>query len=297
MKTTILNPRRWIMIGLTVTILAFAGVAAVVIAAPSPPWNFSGESGTLAQPVTANPTASVILPDEGAGTITDVDTQPLGITSGAANPQRTTNKANEVTLPRPDEDGYSGPLPEQTNEVVESSGSLAGLPPDWETFHREPQPDDNGNDTIAIDAEINWSTYQYVHVAGTALRPRDSSVDWESDGSGGCLSLNAGNSYEIFNIHLDIPNGSRIEYLRLYYYDTSISTDSITWVTRYDDEGSYNDVTFVASTGNAGYGTTLSAYGEHIVDSINYAYVLNWRPYVVGTTMKLCGLRVAYRLP
>lgn len=100
----------------------------------------------------------------------------------------------------------------------------------------------------------------------------------------------------IFNIPLDIPDGVRIEYLRIYYYDTSAS-NSQAWVTRYNDEGGLEDVTYVASDGNAGYGTNLGAYLEHVVDMTNYSYVLNWRPNATGSTMQLCGLRVAYRLP
>ncbi len=147
------------------------------------------------------------------------------------------------------------------------------------------------------DAGINWSAlYYYYHATGSAFRPRDSSVDWGNDGSGGCLYLTAGSTSEIFNIHLEVPHGSRIEYLRIYYYDTSAS-NSTAWVTRYDDEGGYQDVTSVSSAADTGYGTQLGVYLEHVVDTVNYAYVLNWRPNVTGSTMQLCGLRVAYRLP
>jgi hypothetical protein len=34
-----------------------------------------------------------------------------------------------------------------------------------------------------------------------------------------------------------------------------------------------------------------------VVDNSDGGYVLNWLPNVTGTTMRLCGLRVAYRLP
>ncbi|MBN1920532.1 MAG: hypothetical protein JW892_04760, partial [Anaerolineae bacterium] len=68
----------------------------------------------------------------------------------------------------------------------------------------------------------------------------------------------------------------------------------------YDGAGGLVDLpnpTGVVSSGNSGYGTTLSIYMEHIVNNSSRAYVLNWRPNVAGTTMMLCGLRVAYRLP
>ena len=46
-----------------------------------------------------------------------------------------------------------------------------------------------------------------------------------------------------------------------------------------------------------GYGTTLSTYLGHVVNTELNAYVLNWRPNQLGSAMRLCGLRVAYRLP
>jgi hypothetical protein len=113
---------------------------------------------------------------------------------------------------------------------------------------------------------------------------------------GGCLKLTSGNTSVIFNLQLDIPNGVRIEYLRMYYYDTSAS-NSYAWVTRYDDVGGFGDVTYVASEGDTGYGTSLSPYFEHVVDNVDYSYILNWRPNAAGSSMMLCGLRVAYRLP
>lgn len=61
-------------------------------------------------------------------------------------------------------------------------------------------------------------SFSYIHVAGTALRPRTSNSDWSHDGSGGCLYVTGGNQFTIYNIHLDIPDGSRVDYLRVYYF-------------------------------------------------------------------------------
>lgn len=60
--------------------------------------------------------------------------------------------------------------------------------------------------------------FSYAHVAGSALRPRSSITEWSRDGSGGCLYVKGGNTFEIYNIHLNIPYGSRIDYLRVYYF-------------------------------------------------------------------------------
>lgn len=99
-----------------------------------------------------------------------------------------------------------------------------------------------------------------------------------------------------FTLHLDVPHGARIEYLRLFYYDTS-PANSQAWITTYNAQGSLTDLTTITSTGATGYGTTLSPQITHVVDTANNAYVLNWRANQLGKSMRLCGLRVAYRLP
>lgn len=62
------------------------------------------------------------------------------------------------------------------------------------------------------------SGFHYVHIPGSVLLPRMSTVDWHTDGSGGCIYLKSGPTYVVFNKHLNIPDGSRIDYLRVYYY-------------------------------------------------------------------------------
>lgn len=112
-------------------------------------------------------------------------------------------------------------------------------------------------------------------------------------GGGGDLAPQIADS-TVFNLHLDLPEDSRIDYLRLFYYDTS-PVDAAAWVTIYDGAGTYSDIIYVGSSGTAGYGTSLSAYSGHVVDNLNNAYVLNWRANTKGANMRLCGLRVAYR--
>jgi hypothetical protein len=101
----------------------------------------------------------------------------------------------------------------------------------------------------------------------------------------------------IMNLNLQLPQGSRIDYLRIFYYDKSPAIDSSAWITIYDGLGSISDLTTINSSGSAGFGTTLSPYVGHIVDNLTYSYVLNWRPEQLGSNMQLCGFRVAYRLP
>ncbi len=183
-------------------------------------------------------------------------------------------------------------------EVGEPSASepAKSAPPDWDQFFTEPQPDQDAYYQSAQDVSGQWSNFYYRHVAGSTLRPRTSATGWSDGGSGGCVYASSGSASEVFNIHLDLPYGSRVDYLRLYYYDTS-SSSSIAWITRYDSAGGFSDRTSVFSSGSGGYGTALSGYLGEVFDYVHYSYVLNWRPNQLGSSMQLCGLRVAYRLP
>ncbi len=101
---------------------------------------------------------------------------------------------------------------------------------------------------------------------------------------------------DLFTLHLDVPHGARIDYLRLFFRDAS-PANSQAWITTYDARGALSDLTTIVSTGAEGYGTTLSPYLGHVVNTESNAYVLNWRANQRGKSMRLCGLRVAYRLP
>lgn len=64
--------------------------------------------------------------------------------------------------------------------------------------------------------------FHYVHIPGTVLLPRTSTVNWSTDWTGGCIYLKSGHSSVVFNKTLNIPDGSRIDYLRVYYYRTAL---------------------------------------------------------------------------
>lgn len=64
--------------------------------------------------------------------------------------------------------------------------------------------------------------FHYVHIPGSVLLPRTSTVEWASDWTGGCIYLKSGQPGVVFNKILNIPDGSRIDYLRVYYYRESL---------------------------------------------------------------------------
>ena len=191
------------------------------------------------------------------------------------------------TFVQPDEDGYSGPIDRGSGMIAEPSGIQPTDLTAWAKTDLTGEPDQN--------AEGGARAFSYLHVAGSALRPRNGDVQWQSSGSGGCVYL-ASMAYEVVNIHANIPEGSTVDYVRIYYYDVSASNSTV-WLTTYDDAGSYSDVASASSAGDTGYGTTLSALVGHVVDNTNDSYLLNWRSNVEGGDMALCGIRVAYTLP
>ncbi len=68
------------------------------------------------------------------------------------------------------------------------------------------------------------------------------------------------------------------------------------WITTYDGAGGYEDLAYVEFGQDYGFRTKLSSYIGHVVNTNAKSYLINWRPNVVGDSMWVCGMRVAYRL-
>ena len=124
-----------------------------------------------------------------------------------------------VALPYGKHRGYGSELSTHINEVVDSQSYSYAL--NW-------RPQVSGDSMRLCGLRVAYrlplveggfeNVIKYVHVAGSGMTSTNSNVDWASDETGGCIYLSSGDPQTIFNIHLDIPNGSRIDYLRVYYY-------------------------------------------------------------------------------
>lgn len=132
-----------------------------------------------------------------------------------------------------------------------------------------------------------------LRIAGSALRPRASDVEFMPSPTGGCVYATAGAS-RVWNVPLYLPQGTNVQYLRMYYNDTS-SADCSAWLTAYDLYGQVEAEWRVASTGDAGEGYNTSSVISHTIDYTVHSYVINWRPSETGSDMQLCGFRVLYR--
>lgn len=92
---------------------------------------------------------------------------------------------------------------------------------------------------------------------------------------------------------LRLPRDSRIEYVRLYFYDVT-SAHSVATLSAYDAQGETTDLASAISGGEAGYGNALSPRIMEVVDSDTAAYALVWHPGVAGPASRLCAMSVAY---
>jgi hypothetical protein len=137
--------------------------------------------------------------------------------------------------------------------------------------------------------------FSYYYVSGATLEARDSATGWDYSGTG--CKYTIGGTDRIVNTELQIPDGSTIKYLRIYYNDTSAGSDVQGFITRYDAGTGTEDVVSVSSTGAGGVGTALSAEITHVVDNFGYAYVLIGWPGASSSQVQICGLRVAYYAP
>lgn len=149
----------------------------------------------------------------------------------------------------------------------------------------------------AEDIEAAATYNASLRIAGSSLRPRASDVEWAASGSGGCVYAASGDQWEVFNTAVYLPQGSTVKYIRMYFYDSNATYNAYAWFTAYDMDGSIAAEWNVQSTGSAGAGSATSAEFTHVVNYELYSYVVNWRPYELGSDMQLCGFRIYYKTP
>lgn len=159
-------------------------------------------------------------------------------------------------------------------------------------------PDSPPSPDIPGEAATPLQTYNaYLRISGAALKPRESNVEWYGGGGGGCIYASTGSSIAVFNVPVYLPQGSTVKYFRMYYHDTNDSKNSSAWFTVYDMYGDIVGEWEVSSSGSSGDGYRTTAEFTHTVDYASYSYVVNWRPYDLGSDMQVCGFRLYYHTP
>jgi hypothetical protein len=168
-------------------------------------------------------------------------------------------------------------------------GSSAELP-DGTADEQAPPSGAAEEEMIEGGSLVSW------RVTGSALQPRENNVTYSVDTNGSCVYVTAGSSITVWNTPVHLPNGSVIDTLRMYYYDTSAS-NTTGWFTVYDLYGAIVDEWSVSSNTSAGNSFSDSAQINHTIDYSIYSYLINWRPLATGSTLQLCGFRVFYTPP
>lgn len=132
--------------------------------------------------------------------------------------------------------------------------------------------------------------FSYAHIAGSTFRPRNSATTWNYAGAG-CITSTVGT--QLFVHKLLLPQDAVVNYLRIYYNDTSAS-DVSAYITRYDSAGDSADLTSAASSGTPGYSEELSPLIAYSVDNASNALVVNVVFGAADPNLAFCGVRVAY---
>lgn len=170
------------------------------------------------------------------------------------------------------------------------------VPPEGTKIEAMSPPDQEGHRTTDESGETFRGGTTISHrITGSALRPRDSVVNFNINSSGGCIYA-LDNAFDTFNTPIWLPQGTQVNQVRMYYNDTSDS-NSTAWFTVYDLYGEIVSEWAVSSSGNFGNGFNDTALIDHVIDYNMFSYLINWRPSVAGTTMQLCGFRIFHTPP
>jgi hypothetical protein len=155
-------------------------------------------------------------------------------------------------------------------------------------------PPDRPDAVDALDSEINQSYNASVRIAGSALKPRESNVEWRGvTGAGGCIYASSGSEVAVFSMPVYLPQGATLRYFRMYYNDQHASKNCSAWLTVYDLYGEVEEEWGVASSGTGKTYATTSQL-SHEIDYALHSYVINWRPNELGSDMQVCGFRIYY---
>ena len=178
----------------------------------------------------------------------------------------------------------------------------------------EPQPDDNPPPSgtraaYVVEPAVGPSpaavpnSFQYVRFLGTDLQPRTSTTTFAYNFNG-CI-YETGGTDNRFMTSFNLPQGSSLKFLRIYYDDT-LATNLTAYLTKYNPGVSSTDIVTVTSSGTAGYGSSLSAEiggtlpGDppaEVVNNTSNSYTVIVAPNANAAGASICGVRIAYYPP
>jgi hypothetical protein len=157
------------------------------------------------------------------------------------------------------------------------------------------ESDNMDSPDVPEDEEAILGT-EYLHVAGYAFKPFPSTTTYAVSDNG-CAYTTSG-SYLFYEINL--PVGSTITGLTLYYRDTHSAEDGSLRLHRYNDgldEYLYTSSIIETEDGCAALACSKSVDLNIFVQPSNYSFALLWFQDVGGSTMQLCGFNLSYTTP
>lgn len=147
---------------------------------------------------------------------------------------------------------------------------------------------------IAEIASVGSLPLMSLRVAGSVFKPRKNDVDYVAAGTGGSFYVSGGSVSTVWTTPVYLPQGAKVEAIRMYYKDESSAANCRGWFTVYDLYGALVQEWGVDSSGSSGNGLNGRDSINHTIDYLTYSYVLNWRPNEIGSTMQLHGFRIFY---
>ena len=168
----------------------------------------------------------------------------------------------------------------------------------------EGQPLDTAQPQLsAIVEEVELTTAEsaaadevilFERIAGMNFHPREATTTHNYAGAG-CVNRTSSLGFLVSD--LQVPDGAEIDFLRLYFDDTSGDNNAQAWLYAYDGLGNFTQITTVSSSGAPGESSAGSGFFSHIVDNTAEALGL-----VIGfdnandSTVAVCGVRIRYKV-
>lgn len=169
--------------------------------------------------------------------------------------------------------------------AAEASSEGPGFPEaqNFNYFHA-PGPDEDARMSAAPSGSD-----QYLFIAGSAFTPRSSAQTVTYPGSG-CTFSDAAVTTDV-----QLPSGTEVLGVRLYYYDMASVGSVGVFFTNYNGTGSSDDLITGASTQESGYSSEFfSAPASVFIDNISGSYVLT---ATMAAGLRFCGARLFLSQP
>lgn len=172
-----------------------------------------------------------------------------------------------------------------TASANEASSEGPGFPePQNFNYTHAPGPDEDARLAAAPSGSD-----QYVFVAGSAFTPRTSAQTVSYPGSG-CTSSDAAVTTDV-----QLPSGTEVLGVRLYYYDMAAAGSVGVFFTNYNGGGGTSDLITGTSTLESGYSSEFFAAPASVfIDNISGSYVLT---ATMDAGLRFCGARLFISQP